>query len=301
MPKPNKGGLTANIMFFITALIWGFAFAAQRQGADFLAPFSFNGIRYILGSLALVPVILIFERRGTPLRDKKLWLASLAAGFVLFAASALQQAGVMLTGDAGKSGFITGLYTVLVPILCALLFRQKTNPNMWIGAVFATVGLYLLSVTGGISSVSLGDILLFIGAFFWAGHIIVIDRMGGALSSIRFACLQFLVCGILSLVTALLFEEPILLENVRGAAIPLAYCALMSTGVAYTLQIVGQKFSANPTLAAIIFSTESVFAALGGMLLLNERMTVQGYIGCVLIFTGIVLSQLKWGSKKESI
>lgn len=302
MSKQNrKGGLTANIMFFVTALIWGFAFTAQRQGADYLAPFSFNGIRYILGSAALIPVILIFERRGTSLRDKKLWIASVAAGFVLFAASALQQGGVMLTGDAGKSGFITGLYTVLVPILCALLFRQKTNPNMWIGAVFATVGLYLLSVTGGISSVSLGDILLFIGAFFWAGHIIVIDRMGGSLSSIRFACLQFLVCGILSLVTALLFEEPILLENVRGAAIPLAYCALMSTGVAYTLQIVGQKFSANPTLAAIIFSTESVFAALGGMLLLNERMTVQGYIGCVLIFTGIVLSQLKWSFKKKNI
>ncbi len=300
MLKPNKGGMTANIMFLVTALIWGFAFTAQRQGADFLAPFSFNGIRYIMGSLAMIPVLLIFERRGTSWRDKKLWLASLAAGFVLYAASALQQTGVMLTGDAGKSGFITGLYTVLVPILCALLFRQKTHPNMWLGAVFATVGLYLLSVTGGLSSVSFGDILLFIGAFFWAGHIIVIDRMGGAISSIRFACLQFMVCGVLSLVTALLFEEPILLENVRGAAIPLAYCAIMSTGVAYTLQIVGQKFASNPTLAAIIFSTESVFAAIGGMLLLHERMTVQGYIGCLLIFIGIVLSQLKWGSKKEA-
>jgi drug/metabolite transporter (DMT)-like permease len=200
---------------------------------------------------------------------------------------------VMLTGDAGKSGFITGLYTVLVPILCAVLFRQKTNINMWIGAVFATVGLYLLSVTGGISSVSLGDLLLFIGAFFWAGHIIVIDRMGGTLTSLRFACLQFFICGILSGITALIFEQPTTMDHVMAAAIPLAYCAFMSTGVAYTLQIVGQKFSSNPTLAAIIFSLESVFAALGGMLLLHERMHLQGYIGCLLIFTGIVLSQLK--------
>lgn len=299
MLKKRQGGMAANLMFLLTALIWGFAFVAQRQGADYLAPFSFNGIRYILGGLCLLPVILIFERKGTPWRDKKLLLASLAAGFVLYAASALQQAGVMLTGDAGKSGFITGLYTVLVPILCAILFRKKTSVNMWIGAVFATAGLYLLSVTDGIRSVSLGDLLLFIGAFFWAGHIIVIDRTGDELSSLRFACLQFLFCGILSLVTAFLFEEPILWENVRGAMIPLAYCALMSTGVAYTLQIIGQKFASDPTVAAIIFSLESVFAALGGMLLLHERMRPQGYAGCLLIFTGIVLSQLNFQKKHK--
>lgn len=298
MQKQPKGGMTANVLFLLTALIWGFAFVAQRHGADYLSPFSFNGIRYFLGSASLLPVILIFERKGTPWLDKKLLLASAAAGFVLYAASALQQSGVMLTGDAGKSGFITGLYTVLVPILCAILFRQKTGPNMWIGAVLATVGLYLLSVTGSLSSVSLGDVLLFIGAFFWAAHIIVIDRMGGAVSSLRFACLQFFVCGVLSTVTALLFEEPILWENVKGAAIPIAYCGLMSTGVAYTLQIIGQKFSANPTLAAIIFSLESVFAALGGMLLLHERMSVQGYVGCLFIFGGIILSQLKFGKAR---
>lgn len=285
--------MTANIMFLATALIWGFAFAAQRRGADYLTPFTFNAIRYILGGFSLIPVILVFERKGTPWRDKKLWIASAAAGFVLYAASALQQTGLMLTGDAGKSGFITGLYIVLVPLMCAVMFRQKTNINMWIGAVFATAGLYLLSVTGGISSVSLGDLLLFIGAFFWAGHIIVVDRMGGALTSLRFACLQFLICGILSGVTALIAEQPTTIDNVMAAAIPLAYCAVMSTGVAYTLQIIGQKYSSNPTLAAIILSLESVFAAIGGMLLLHERMHVQGYIGCLLIFAGIVLSQLK--------
>ena len=301
MSHLRKGGSAANLMFLATAMIWGFAFVAQRHGADHLTPFAFNGVRYILGGICMLPVIFIFEKKGTPWRDKKLLLASLVTGFVLFAASVLQQMGITMTGDAGKSGFITGLYTVLVPILCALLFRQKTNPNIWIGAVFATVGLYLISVTGGLSSVSLGDILLFIGAFFWAGHIIVIDRMGGELSSLRFACLQFFFCGVFSLITALLFEEPILLENIRGAAIPLAYCAVMSTGVAYTLQIVGQKYASSPALAAIIFSTESVFAALGGMLLLNERMTVQGYIGCLLILVGIVLSQMKAGNKKSDL
>ena len=299
MPKMKKGGIAANLMFLATAMIWGLAFTAQRLGADHLAPFSFNGIRYILGGLCMLPVILMFERRGTPWRDRRLWTASLITGFILFAASVLQQLGLSMTGDAGKSGFITGLYTVLVPILCALLFRQKTYPNIWLGAVSATVGLYLISVTGGLSSVSLGDILVFIGAFFWAGHIIVIDRMGGAVSTLRYACLQFLFCGVFSLIVALLFEEPILLENVRGAAIPLAYCSVMSTGVAYTLQIIGQKYATSPALAAIIFSTESVFAALGGMLLLHERMSVQGYIGCLFIFAGIILSQLPLGKRSQ--
>ena len=297
MQKSTKRGMAANLMFFFTALIWGFSFVAHRQGADYLAPFAFNGFRYFMGAAVLIPVILIFERQGTPWKDKKLILASLAAGFVLYTASALQQAGVMLTGDAGKSGFITGLYTVLVPILYAVLFRVKAKFNIWIGAVLATVGLYLISVTGGLSSVSVGDVLLFIGAFFWAGHIIVVDRMGNSLTSLRFAFLQFIVAGILSMVTALLFEQPILVQNVRAAAIPLAYCAVMSTGVGYTLQIIGQKLSSNPALAAIIFSLESVFAALGGMLLLHERMRVQGYIGCALIFAGILVSQ--WIPKKQ--
>ena len=300
MQKNKKGGIAANLMFFFTALIWGFSFVAQRQGADYLAPFAFNAIRYFLGAAALLPVILIFERDGTPWKEKKLLLASLAAGFVLYTASSLQQAGVSLTGDAGKSGFITGLYTVLVPILYAVFFRVKAKFNIWLGAVLATVGLYLISVTGDLSSVSIGDLLLFIGAFFWAGHIIVVDRMGSTLTSLRFAFLQFIVAGILSWITAWLFEAPILAENVRAAAIPLLYCAVMSTGVGYTLQIIGQKLSSNPALAAIIFSLESVFAALGGMLLLHERMRVQGYIGCMLIFAGIIMSQIapKEKSKK---
>lgn len=298
MSQSKSNGMTANVMFFFTALIWGFAFVAQRQGADHLAPFAFNGVRYVLGAVSLIPVILIFDRKGTPWRDKQLWVSSLIAGFVLYAAAALQQMGVTMTGDAGKSGFITGLYTVLVPILCALLFKQKTNWNTWVGAVCATVGLYLLSVTGGFSSISLGDILLFVGAFFWAAHIIVVDRMGGAVSSLRFACLQFWVCAVLSLLTAWIFEEPITFANIGAAAIPIAYCGLLSVGVAYTLQIVGQKYASNPTLAAIIFSLESVFAALGGMLILHERMTPQGYVGCVFIFAGIVLSQLRLSKKQ---
>lgn len=297
MQKSTKRGMAANLMFFVTALIWGFSFVAQRQGADYLAPFAFNAFRYFMGAAVLVPVMLIFERHGTPWKDKKLLLASLAAGFVLYTASALQQGGVTLTGDAGKSGFITGLYTVLVPVLYAILFRVKATPNIWIGALLATVGLYLISVTEGITSVSLGDVLLFVGAFFWAGHIIVVDRMGSTLTSLRFAFLQFLVAGVLSTVTALLFEPPILAENVRAAFVSLAYCAVLSTGVGYTLQIIGQKLSSNPALAAIIFSLESVFAALGGMLLLHERMRVQGYIGCVLIFAGIILSQIKLKEK----
>lgn len=298
MSKSNKRGIAANLLFLTTAMIWGLSIVAQRFGADHMTPFAFNGIRYLLGGTCMLPVILLFERHGTPWRDRRLLLSSLVTGVILFVASVLQQLGLTMMGNAGRAGFITGLYTVLVPILCLVLFRSRTHVNVWIGAVCAAVGLYLISVTDGSFSLSLGDVLVFIGAFFWAGHIVAIDRLGGAISSLRFACLQFLVCGVLSTVTALLLEPPIQLAAVRGAAIPLVYCSVMSTGVAYTLQIIGQKMGAHPAAAAIILSTETVFAGLGGMLLLHERMTVQGYIGCLLIFAGILLSQW-WPMRKR--
>lgn len=292
--------ILANLMFFTTALIWGFAFVAQCYGADHLGTFAFNGLRFGLGALSLVPVILIFDRkRETKARNIKLLWSSALAGFVLYAASALQQAGIVITRDSGRAGFITALYTVLVPIIYAIFFRRKTPWNAWVGFVFAGVGLYLLSVTGGLGSVSIGDIVLFIGAFFWAGHIIVVDRVGGDLSPLKFACGQFVFCSLFSFLTALILQEEVSTAAIVSAGIPLLYCGLCSVGIAYTLQIVGQKYSANPTLAAIIFSTESVFAAIGGAIILHEKMSVRGYIGCALIFGGIVLSQLVFGKKAK--
>lgn len=293
-------GLLANLMFFATAIIWGFAFVAQRQGSNHIGSFAFNGIRFALGAVSLIPVILIFDRKAESRANniKLLW-ASALAGFVLYAASALQQVGIVYTQDSGKAGFITAIYTVLVPIACAVFFHQKISWNAWVGFALAGVGLYLLSVTGGISSVGMGYIILFIGSFFWAGHIIVVDRVVGNLSPLKFACAQFAFCALFSLLSALIFEGPITTEAVKGAAVPILYCGLASVGVAYTLQIVGQKYCSNATLAAIIFSTESVFAAIGGAILMGEKMSVRGYIGCAMIFAGIVISQLVLSGKDK--
>ncbi len=282
-------------LLFLTAIIWGFAFVAQKVGAQFVGAFTFNGIRFVLGALSLFPVIMLFEKEKS---DKSKLIRTLKVGIiggtVLFIASTLQQYGVEITNSAGKSGFITGLYTVFVPIAAFLFMKKKTNILTWIGAVFAVGGLYLLCMTGE-EGVGIGDLVLLIGTVFWTIHILVIDKFVGEISPLRFAQIQFAVCGVLSLVGALIFED-ISFVAIKGALLPILYGGLMSVGVAYTCQILGQK-DADPTFSAIVLSTESVFAAIGGVLLQNETMTASAYIGCVLIFIGIVLSQLKLKKK----
>lgn len=283
------------VMLMLTAMIWGFAFVAQRVGAESLGALSFNGIRFALGALSLIPVVLIFEKEKYDREKfKRTLLAAIIAGVVLFIASALQQYGIEITKSAGKAGFITGLYTVLVPILSLLIYKQKKSVGVWIGAILAVIGLFLLSVNEALT-VGFGDIVLLVGAVFWAVHILVIDKFVSKISPLKFAMMQFFMCSLLNLVPALFLEE-ISLEAVKTAAIPLLYGGLGSVGVAYTLQIVGQKYS-DPTFAAIIFSTESVFSAIGGAIILKEQMSVRGYVGCVLIFAGIILSQLTFGKK----
>ena len=284
-------------MLVATAMIWGFAFVAQRVGAESVGAFVFNGIRFALGAVSLIPVILIFEREKF---DKAKFLRTVIAaavcGVVLFTASALQQFGIELTGSAGKAGFITGLYTVLVPIIAFILYKQRSSVGVWIGAILAVTGLFLLSANDGFT-VEAGDILLLIGAFFWAAHILVIDKFIGGVSPLKFASIQFAVCASLNLICALFFDT-FDAQAIKTALVPILYGGLGSVGVAYTLQIIAQKHS-DPTFAAIVFSTESVFSAIGGAIILNEKMPARGYIGCVLIFAGIILSQLKFGKKKE--
>ena len=288
--------MKSTLLLFMTAMIWGFAFVAQRVGAEHLGSFSFTGIRFVLGSISLIPVILLFEREEKNISKlKRTVFAAVIAGVVLCCASNLQQTGVALTQSAGKSGFVTGLYTVIVPIAGFLLFKKKTSICTWIGAVCAVVGLYLLCMTGN-ETVGLGDLVLLIGAFFWAAHIIVIDYFIDSISPLKFASMQFLVCGTISLIIALIFEN-ITVETVVPALIPILYGGIMSVGVAYTCQILGQK-DADPTFASIVFSTESVFAAIGGALILNETMAPKAYIGCIVIFAGIILSQLSFGKQK---
>ncbi len=285
--------IKSTFIMLTAAIIWGFAFAFQVEvDTNVLGNFSFNGTRFLLGSLSLVPVILLFDRKKpSSLEWKRTALASLAAGTVLFIASALQQFGISINHSAGKSGFITGLYTVLVPIFGWVIWKKRPGINMALAALLAVVGLYLLGVPDGFGSVEAGDIIVLIGAFFWTAHILIVDKMVADISSLKFSCLQFFVCGIWNILFSLCFET-ITWSGITATAIPILYTGIMSTGVAYTCQIIGQRDS-DPNYAAIILSTECVFSAVGGALFLNEVMQVQGYIGCVLIFAGILISQLK--------
>lgn len=292
-----KTKIKSTILLFLTAIIWGFAFVAQRVGADYVGAFTFNGVRFFLGTLSLIPVILIFEREKM---DKtkfiKILIPGVLAGTVLFIASTLQQYGVEITQSAGKAGFLTGLYTVLVPLI-RFVMGKKTSAFTFIGAIFAVAGLFFLCMTGDELTFGIGDVVLIIGAFFWAGHILVVDKYVNDISPLKFSLVQFLVCGILSMICAFILED-IELSAIKSAGIPILYGGIMSVGVAYTCQILGQKDS-DPTFASIVFSTESVFSAIGGALLLNEIMSGRGYLGCVLIFIGIVLSQLNTSEIKK--
>ncbi len=285
---------TRSIIFlFLTAIIWGFAFVAQRVGGDILGAFYFNGIRYAIGAFSLIPVILIFEKEAKDPEKLKYTIKwGIVVGIILFIASSLQQIGINITQSAGKSGFITGLYTVLVPLIGFIFFKYKTSIFTWLGAALAVVGLFLLSFTSGVSPFGIGDIVLLIGSVFWAMHIIVIDKVGGGASSIKFSMMQFLTSSFLCLLVAIVTGETVTFEAVKLAGIPILYAGIMSSGVAYTLQIIGQKH-VEPSLAAIICSSEALFSAVGGALLLGESMSLRSYIGCALMFAGIITSQIE--------
>ena len=286
-----------NVLLLLTAAIWGFAFTAQRVGAEHVGPFSFNAVRFTLGALVLLPLIRLLDRRedrlGTPLDGRRTgpaWRLTLGpgliAGTVLFLGAFLQQAGIATT-TAGKAAFVTGLYVVLVPLL-GIALRHRTTTGTWVGVVFAVAGMYLLCVTEDLT-IAAGDALVLLSAFAFAGHILVIDRYG-ALDPIRLSAVQFFTCAGLSLIAALAVEAAPF-GGLGRAVVPILYGGLLSVGVAYTLQVVAQR-DAVPSHAALILALESVFGVIGGALLLGESMTARGYLGCALMFTGIVVSQL---------
>jgi len=272
------------------------AFVAQRVGADFVGSFTFTGVRFLLGAVTLTPVIFIFERDpGSDSERKITILAGIGAGLLVFFGASLQQFGVFYTGSAGRSGFITGLYTVLVPIMGIFLGRT-TSVLTWIGALSAIFGFYLLSApTWG--SIAIGDVLLLICAFFWAGHILFVDKFASRIKPIRFSVTQFATCGLVSILCAFLFED-IALSGITAGIAPILFSGIVSVGIAYTLQIVGQK-GVEPTKAAIIFSLETLFSVIGGAILLGETMNSRGYIGCMFIFAGIIASQITIKKKKS--
>lgn len=287
----KKGFFKADGLLLITAIIWGFAFVAQRMGMEHMGPFTFNGVRFALGGLSLIPLLLFgraAERRVRVKPDAFLIKGGILAGVALFAGASLQQVGVVYT-TAGKAGFITGLYVVIVPFL-GLFLRKKTGIGIWIGALMAVVGMYFLSVTGGFQ-IGLGDLLVFASAFFWAGHVLTIDYLAARADSLKIAFIQFMVCSILSFIVAFAAED-VQVQGIIDGAIPVLYGGIMSVGVAYTLQIVAQK-NAHPAHAAIILSLESVFAVLGGWLVLSEGLTLRGLLGCALMLAGMVLAQVQ--------
>lgn len=295
----KRTNIVTTLLLLLTAMIWGFAFVAQVDGVNHVGSMTLNGSRYVLGAISLLPVMLVFERgRGEREERLRTLKASVMAGIALFCASTLQQFGIQYTGSAGVSGFITGLYVVLVPIGSFLLFRHRTGWNVWSGAVLVLIGLFLLCYTPGEGfCFGLGELLLLIGAFFWAAHIIVIDRLGKGVRPLHLAWGQFVVCAILGFITMFAFEEPTW-GGLLNAKWSILYCGVLSTGVAYTLQVVGQR-RADPTFATIIMSTESVFCALGGVMFGIDRISWIGYSGCVLIFAGILLCQIRFRKKGQ--
>jgi drug/metabolite transporter (DMT)-like permease len=305
--------LRANLLLTLTAAIWGFAFVAQRVGAEHMGAFAFNGVRFAIGSLSLLPVIAMLARRASrggvdlPVETGAAAIPTavipaavipaavipaavipgVVAGSVLFVAAALQQAGVEST-TAGKASFITGLYIVVVPVL-GIALRHHTSRNTWLGVALAVAGLYLLTVTEAFT-IGAGDALVLVSALFWAVHILVIGHYVRRVDPLRLSAVQFAVCSLLSLGFAV-GTEPAPFSGVGGALVPIAYGGLLAVGVAYTLQVVGQRH-AKASHAAIILSTEAVFGAIGGWLILGEDLGPRGYVGCAVMLAGIVVSQL---------
>jgi len=292
--------MKSNLLLLLTAVIWGFAFVAQRAGMEFIGPFTFNTARFTLGSLSLIPLLLINQRRKfekekfLPLNDKKLLYGGLSAGTVLFLGATYQQGGLVYT-DAGKAGFITGFYVILVPIL-GLFIKQKTSLLTWLGAVVAIIGLFFLSVNETFD-INTGDILVLVGAFFWAIQILVIGHYSTRVDPFQLAFSQFVVCAVFSFIAALI-SETIILQNILLAYLPILYAGLFSVGIAFTIQVVAQR-EAHPANAAIIMSLEAVFAVIGGWMILNESIPMRGLFGCLLMLIGMILSQLYLFNRKK--
>ncbi len=274
----------ANSLLMITAIIWGTGFVAQRLGMDAIGPMLFNGLRFALGAIFLLPFT-IYSSNFSHLKQGL--TGGIALGILLFCGSVLQQVGIMYTSIA-NAGFITGFYVIFVPLL-GILLGHRLPRGTWIGAILAVVGLYFLSVTATFS-VSYGDLLQLAGAFFWAAHVLAIARYTQHTSPIALAFMQFVICSLLSLLVALFIEEWNVAAMVKAGPAVL-YSGLVAVGVGYTLQVVGQK-SAPAAHAAIILSLEAVFAALAGWLLLNEVLTLRQFFGAGLMLAGLLIAQL---------
>jgi drug/metabolite transporter (DMT)-like permease len=289
------------MLLLLAAVIWGFSFVAQRAGMEFTGPFTFNAFRFALGSLSLLPFIFLTGRKkpkdisgAHPASSGKYFKGGILLGSILFVASSFQQVGIVYT-TAGNTGFITGFYVILVPIL-ATFTGKKTHINVWAGSILALAGMYFLSVKQGLS-MNYGDILVFFSAVFYALHVLTIGHYATKSDNLRISALQFAVCSFYSFIAAFLFETPAL-SGIVNAAIPILYGGVFSVGIGYTLQLIGQR-KAHPAPAAIILSLEAVFAVFGGWLILDEVVAVNTLAGCLLMLAGMILAQLNFARKKR--
>lgn len=300
--------LKNSLLLLLAAIIWGIAFVAQSVGMEYVGGFTFNAVRSLIGAAVLVPLILLSgQKKNADTKtaevishsglsggrvsgiqgQKELIIGGISCGICLCLASNFQQFGIKYT-SVGKAGFITACYIVIVPII-GLFLGKKCSRFIWSAVVMALIGLYLLCITDGFS-VGKGDLLVLVCAFLFSVHILVIDHFSPKVDGVKLSCLQFLTCGIISGISALLFEYPEF-SAIRQAWMPILYAGVMSCGVAYTLQIIGQK-NMNPTVASLILSLESCISVLAGWLLLGQKLSGKEIVGCVIMFAAIILAQL---------
>lgn len=296
-----KQQIKSSLILLLTATIWGVAFVAQSVGMEYIGPFTFNAIRCVLGGLVLIPVILVLKKKketgveNQEKEDKKtLWAGGIACGVILCIASNLQQFGIM-EASVGKSGFFTALYIVMIPVI-GIFIGKRPGIKLWFCVALAVVGMYLLCMKDGSFTIERADIMLLLCALAFSFHILVVDYFSPKVDGVKMSCIQFFVCGVLSAVGMLFTETPDI-SNIQAAWLPLLYAGLLSCGVGYTLQIVGQK-GINPVIASLIMSLESVISALAGWVILGQVLSLKEILGCVLMFVAIIITQIPIGNKK---
>ena len=295
------------ILLFLTALIWGVAFVAQSVAMDYIGPYTFNAVRSLLGGIVLVPCVFLFGQKKKTVKDEDpskgtavdrpgdMITGGLLCGIMLFLSTTLQQVGIQYTTVA-KAGFITALYIILVPIL-GIFLKKRVSFQIWISVVIAIIGLYLLCMKGSFH-LGQGDFLMLVCSLCFALHILVIDHFTDKVSGVKLSCIQFFVCGLLSCILMFLFEKPAV-SDILSAWLPIVYAGVFSSGVAYTLQIIGQK-DTDPTIASLILSLESVVSVLAGWIILGQSLTPREILGCLLMFGAIILAQVAPVQKASS-
>lgn len=296
-----KQQIKSSLILLLTATIWGVAFVAQSVGMEYIGPFTFNAIRCVLGGMVLIPVILVLKKKketgaeNQEKEDKKtLWTGGIACGVILCIASNLQQFGIM-EASVGKSGFFTALYIVMIPVI-GIFIGKRPEIKLWFCVALAVVGMYLLCMKDGSFTIERADIMLLLCALAFSFHILVVDYFSPKVDGVKMSCIQFFVCGVLSAVGMLFTETPDI-SNIQAAWLPLLYAGLLSCGVGYTLQIVGQK-GINPVIASLIMSLESVISALAGWVILGQVLSPKEILGCILMFVAIIITQIPIGNKK---